>query len=117
MITVDCRTKKQKRQEFIERIKMKFDDGKDWVINNKETVVFLTPAILGGVATVIKVAGKHANLRKEEQTKLNYCYDRSLGHYWKLRRPLSNDEWISLEKRKANGERMGDILADMKVLK
>lgn len=45
-----------------------------------------------------------------------YCYDRSLGHYWKLRRELTNEEWLEIDKRKKNGERLSDILDDMRVL-
>ena len=46
-----------------------------------------------------------------------YCYDRSLGHYWRLRRELSNKEWLEIDQRKKNGERLADILDEMKVLK
>lgn len=28
-----------------------------------------------------------------------------------------NEEWIAIDKRKRNGERLGDILAELKVLK
>ena len=56
-------------------------------------------------------------MKEEKQLKNDYCYDRSLGHYWKLRRELTNEEWIAIDKRKRNGERLGDILAELKVLK
>ena len=59
---------------------------------------------------------KHAALAKEQDLKDLYCYDRSLGHYWKLRRELTNDEWLEIDKRKKEGERLSDILDDMKVL-
>ena len=47
---------------------------------------------------------KHAALTKEQNLKDLYCYDRSLGHYWKLRRELTNEEWLEIDKRKKNGE-------------
>ena len=59
---------------------------------------------------------KHAALTKEQTLKDLYCYDRSLGHYWKLRRELTNEEWLEIDKRKKNGERLSDILDAMRVL-
>ena len=63
------------------------------------------------------MVGKRVNLRKEEKLKDLYCYDRSLGHYWALRRELTNKEWVEINKRKQNGERLADILSELKVLK
>jgi len=53
----------------------------------------------------------------KEKAKDLYCYDRSVGHYWKLRRELSNKEWLEIDQREKNGERLSDILSEMKVLK
>jgi len=61
--------------------------------------------------------GRNVNLRKEKDVKELYCYDRSLGHYWVLRRELTNREWIEIDQRKKNGERLADILSELKVLK
>ena len=63
------------------------------------------------------MVSKRINLRKQEELKDLYCYDRSLGHYWRLRRELSNKEWLEIDQRKKNGERLSDILAEMTVLK
>ena len=69
-----------------------------------------------GIAAGAKMLSKHAALAKEQNLKDLYCYDRSLGHYWKLRRELTNEEWLEIDKRKKNGERLSDILDDMRVL-
>lgn len=110
-----------KREVRKARIKRKFKDGfnksKDWFYNNREFVFVMGPAALGFGATAVKVVGKRAKLRKEKQLKDLYCYDRSLGHYWRLKRELSNREWVEIDKRKANGERLADILDELKVLK
>lgn len=101
--------KEKKRREILEKIKKFWDE-------NKEAVVGLA-AITGGLATkIIHGAIKRSNLKKESDNKELYCYDRSLGHYWKLRRRLTNDEWVEIDKRKKNGERLADILDEMKVL-
>ena len=114
---IDFRTKEQKRAEFKARLNEKIQNGKEWVIRNKETLITLTPIVVGGITTVSKVVGKHINLRKQESVKNLYCYDRSLGHYWSLRRELTNQEWLEVDRRKKRGERLADILADMRVLK
>jgi hypothetical protein len=110
-------TKGQERNRFKEKIAAKIQEGKEWVIRNKTTLIALTPVIVGGAATIAKVTGKHINLRKEESVKNLYCYDRSLGHYWRLKRTLSNKEWVSIDQRKNKGERLADILSELKVLK
>lgn len=117
VVTLKDFEKERKKREFKEKIHSKIQNGKEWCIRNKDTLIVLAPVIIGGFTTVVKVMGKNINLRKEERVKDLYCYDRSLGHYWKLRRELTNDEWLEIDRRKANGERMADILADLKVLK
>lgn len=113
----DFRTKEQKKAYLKEKIHSKVQDGKEWFSKNKEAVIALTPIFIGGVTTVTKVVGKRVNLHKQESVKNLYCYDRSLGHYWRLRRELSNKEWLEIDKRKKNGERLSDILSELKVLK
>lgn len=114
---VDFRTKEQKKAEFKDKIESMIQSGKHWFIHNKDALITVTPVIIGGVVTVTKVIGKRVNLHKQESIKNLYCYDRSLGHYWRLRRELSNKEWLDIDRRKRNGERLADILADMRVLK
>lgn len=109
--------RESKRRAFKDKINAKIRNGKEWIVRNKEAVVTLTPVIIGGVTTVSKVVGKRINLRKQENLKDLYCYDRSLGHYWRLRRELTNKEWLEIDQRKKNGERLSDILEQMKVLK
>jgi len=107
----------QKFQDLKWRVEQKIQDGKDWVIENKEAIIVLTPIVIGIAAPIIKTVGKHITLRKTKDLKELYCYDRSLGHYWRLKRELSNKEWIIIDRRKKCGERLSDILEDMRVLK
>ena len=106
-----------KFQQFKRKADAKFREAKAWFVRNKEAVIVLTPVVIGGVTTVVKVVGRRVNLHKQEAVKNLYCYDRSLGHYWRLRRELSNAEWLEIDRRKKNGERLSDILAELKVLK
>ena len=109
--------KEAKKREIKEWFNAKYQKGKEFVIRNKEALIVLTPVAIKGVTTITKVVGKHINLRKEESIKNLYCYDRSLGHYWSLKRELTNQEWLEIDRRKKNGERLADILSDFRVLK
>lgn len=113
----DIRNGKAKRAIFKNKVKERFYRTKEWALRNKELLVSFTPVVIAGVTTVTKVVGKHVNLRKAESVKNLYCYDRSLGHYWHLRRDLTNKEWLDIDRRKKNGERLADILSEMRVLK
>lgn len=106
-----------KFQRLKREAKARCDEIKDWIGRNKEAVIVLAPIVIGGVTTIVKVVGKRVNLHKEEAVKNLYCYDRSLGHYWRLRRELSSKEWLAIDQRKQNGERLSDILAELRVLK
>jgi hypothetical protein len=117
VVSMEDFKREAKRRVFKDKINAKIQNGKEWIVRNKEAVITLTPVIIGGVTTVSKVVGKRINLRKQENLKDLYCYDRSLGHYWRLRRELTNREWLEIDQRKKNGERLSDILSEMKVLK
>ena len=106
-----------KFQRFKRKTVTRAEDVIDWAKRNKDAILVLAPVIIGGTATIVKVVGKRMNLHKTEELKNLYCYDRSLGHYWALRRELSNAEWLEIDKRKKCGERLSDILAELKVLK
>lgn len=115
--TIDAFKKREKKLKRKEWFRSKLDNTKNWICNNKEMILLLGPAAIGAVTTGVTVVSRQAKLRKEKDLKELYCYDRSLGHYWRLRRELSNSEWVEIDKRKNNGERLADILSELKVLK
>lgn len=118
--------KEQKRRKRLERKakrKQQLQEVYLWCNENKELVCIIVPlgtgllaALIKGGYTIIKGAIKSHNLTKQQQIKDLYCYDNRLGHYWKLRRELTNNEWLEIDKRKKNGETLADILRDLKVL-
>lgn len=119
-INIDDFRKESKKREFKEKVKEKasnaYQKTKAFCINNREIVIPVAITLSTGLVKISKMAVKSKNLKKEEQLKEEYCYDRSLGHYWKLRRPLTNNEWLEIDQRKRDGERLSDILAELKVL-
>lgn len=105
--------KKAARREWFEEKKV---EAKRFVCEHKQEILAAS-IVVGGVALKgAKLIIKAHNLGKEEELKDLYVYDRSLGHYWKLRRKLDNREWVEIEQRRKNGERLGDILDELKVL-
>lgn len=109
--------KELNRRAFCEKVKGAGYKVQDFIERNKELLIVMVPVVISGLVTVSKVVVKRGNLNKEQQLKEEYCYDRSLGHYWALKRSLSNKEWLEIDKRKRNGEKLSDILSEMKVLK
>lgn len=107
----------QKKREIKEKVKIKIHDGLVWVNDNKEFIVVAAPAVAGAIKGTVKLVGKCIDSRREKELKDLYCYDRSGGHYWRLKRDLSTQEWLEFDKRRSNGERVADILSDMRVLK
>ena len=71
---------------------------------------------VGGLIGIVKRCDKHAAIRKEQELKDRYIYDRSLGKYWKTRKVPSTGQQLEIERRKKNGESMGDILSSMRLL-
>lgn len=91
--------------------------AKTWVEQNPEKAAI----IASGAYAVAQYAGKAVikdirNNREATQLKLR-CYDPSKGHYYYLKRELSNKEWLMIDKRRDAGEKLPDILEDMRVLK
>lgn len=79
-------------------------------------VAAATPVVVGTIMQIARMVSQQDRLKKAKDPKELYCYDRSLGHYWKLRRELTNDEWLAIDARKRSGERLADILKELNVL-
>ena len=45
-----------------------------------------------------------------------YIYDRSMGQYWKCCKNPTTEQYLEINRRKDNGEGLGTILADMRLL-
>ena len=106
-------TKKEVKNKFL---KMKYS-ADNWYHKNKSWVDPTASAFLVVLPFIIRSTGKRVNLAKEQQLKDLYIYDRSHGHYWELRRKLSTQELLEIDRRKDKGESLVDILETMRVLK
>lgn len=79
-------------------------------------VIFVTPIVLGILTKGTRTIVRGRRLKRETFNKERYIYDRSLGHYWKLNRKLSSNEYKKIAVRKQNGEKLVNILDDMRVI-
>lgn len=116
VVTEDGKPVNQKWEDFKWKAKQKYEAAKTWCTENKEVVIAAIPALITGAFEIIKIASKADAREEEKELKELYIYDRSMGHYWKLRRRLTNSEYREIERRRAEGESMGEILEDMRVL-
>ena len=124
METVDKRDFKQKFNDWKFNTKCWFHNkgqklGKWTMEHYQEIIIWSTiGTTVGGFAVKgIHDVVKTNQINKQEKLQNEYCYDRSLGHYWELKRKPSNQEWVEIDRRKRSGERLADILSDMRLLK
>ena len=106
---------------FTVKAKVKTRETIEWIKENKEIVgTIIVPAgiVLIKTATSIgKSIDRKIDLKKEQDLKDLYIYDRSLGYYHELNRKLRPSEALEIDRRRSNGETMAQILASMKLLK
>lgn len=84
---------------------------------HKEALIVFVPVMVSGTIELIKIAARSRNTKEDKYLKENYVYDRSSGHYYELKRQPKSSEWRLIDQRKAEGELLGDILNDMRILK
>lgn len=111
----------EKTKEVCKKVKNwvsdKMYDTKIFVQTHPEEALTFGVMAIGGIGAIAKAAKKNRRIEEERELKEEYCYDRSMGHYYRLKRKLSNAEWLEIEKRRKNGGSLGEILQDMRVLK
>lgn len=86
-----------------------------WAKENPELCAVVTAAAGAGVKGLKSLVRTH-NIHREQYNKDRYIYDRSLGMYLKTRRPLRNKDYIMINRRRRNGEKLSDILTSMNIL-
>lgn len=106
---------------FTIKAKVKTREAFEWTKENKEIVIsVVVPAAIVAIKTVTGVAksvDRKIDLKKEQDLKELYIYDRSLGCYHELKHKLSSNEALEIDRRRNTGESMIHILNTMKLLK
>ena len=100
-----------------QKVEIKAKEAADWIKNNKEMAVPAAIVGAGAIKAICKAVRKRIDYKETENLVDKRVYDRSLGHYWELRRKLTNREWVEINERKKDGDSLGDILKEMNLLK
>lgn len=122
MNTVDINDfkKEQKKRERKEWFNNKLNNTANWIRNNKETLAVVIPVVIAGASgttKIVKGISKNIALKQEKELKEKFIYDRSLGRYLELKKPLSSTQLKTILERKENGEKLSSILTNMNLLK
>lgn len=117
---LDFRTKEQKREEFKMKAKRKLDGTIQWIRENQDVLIIVAPVVTVVAGKTIGLASNAIKLHrtnKEIDYKERMIYDHSLGKYAELKKPLTAVQALTVEERRANGEKLHTILNDMGLLK
>ena len=118
--TIDFRTKEQKRADRWNFLKRGYKSVAGFTRENMDVIAVWVPAggvALGGICRVASKLLANRKLNKEIAYKQRTIYDRSLGKYTELKRPMTTAQSLAFAQRRANGEQVQVILNDMGLLK
>ena len=110
-------TPKSKWERFKEKAREKGQSAKAWCKDHTKELIVAVPVVVAGAKSIVKMVYRKTVVDKKEKLMKFSVYDRSENHYWFLKRELTNREWSEISNRRSKGERLGDILEKMKVLK
>lgn len=116
MVIREVKFDKEKIENGKATVKEKLGQAWEFAKEHPAESLALATTAVGGLFGLVKRADRNAAIRKEQELKDRYIYDRSLGKYWKTRKVPSTGEQLEIERRKRNGESMGDILSSMRLL-
>lgn len=84
---------------------------------NKEIVIAVGSVVIPAGIEIVKMSAKRIDRKTEDTHRRKEMWDPVEGHWWKLKRELSSREYLEVENRVKNGEKRGEVLYDMGVLK
>lgn len=109
-----------KKEAKIRKLKAKVEEIKnkavDLITEHPTEALALGTTLIGSAVGLARRADRKKDLREQQRLREEYIYDRSLGSYWKTRRKLSNSEKLEIERRRRQGESLGEILRSMRLL-
>jgi hypothetical protein len=114
---------KVKKPTFKERVSMALDTAKEktaevgqWCLEHPQEAIGIATLVATGVYNVVKIGSRHYSIYQTQQLKDRYIYDRSNGHYFKMTKVPTTNQWIEIESRRKAGESLGIVLQDMRLL-
>ena len=115
----DCECEGEKTSrigEIKQKAEKAYHRGKTFVQDHATEIIVGIPAAIGAIREINKMANRHKS-RKDEQRREKRLYDPSLGGWWDLKKPMTNNQMLEVEARVNNGENRGDVLRKMGLLK
>ena len=109
-------TFKQRLNNAWEKTKEQTSKVCKWCADHPQEALAIVTVIGTGTYEVFKICSKQYNIHQTQELKDKYIYDRSNGHYFKMNRVPTTQQWLEIESRKKTGESLGQILLDMKLL-
>lgn len=111
------KTWQEKVDDLKKKLKTSVTESVNWCEQHKELVIIAAPVLGMAVKTTYRYMTKTAAYRAEDKRRNLEVWDPVNGFRWKLRRKMTNSEKFILDLRHKNGESIGIILDDMKLLK
>lgn len=119
----DFKREQRRRDELEQQKKSKVEEATDWFNNNREFAMIIIPAGIGlatlllkGGISLVKTCYRTKQATKIQQQKARTMYDYSLHRYWTLKRDLTNTEMLEIARRRKDGEKLAEILRDLRVI-
>lgn len=100
-------------------IQTKVQDAVEWIKDHPTESVMLATAgtaALSEVRKCVNRAHQMSDMRKEQELRDRYIYDRSSGMYLKTRKNLTQAERTEYSIRRSRGESAVDILRSLRLL-
>ena len=118
METKDERSFKEKVNEWFENRKRDLNQFRFWACANPDKAVTLGVAAITATAAAARTIAAAKNRKEAQRLKDRLVYERrgGVGLYYETRRKMKNKEKDELSRRVRDGEMVGDILKDMKLL-
>lgn len=92
-------------------------DAQCWWQENKREVVALTPVVIGGLTVMFKFGDKLVKAHRERFMREHAIWDPKQMHWWIMKKKPTAWQWSEIDRRKANGEQIADILRSLGMLK
>jgi hypothetical protein len=113
---------KSRWEKFKYKTKDKIERAIRWVKEKPEQAAIVGSVVIVGADKLFKGIKKLKELQPtqaelDREWRELHVYDRSLGYYYNLKRPMSATEAMEFSQRKKRGESTGDILRSMNLLK
>lgn len=107
-----------RKAELKNKIRNGWNKVGQFVSSNKTEVAAVAVPLVGKLIFDAVQSVKRAGRQKNEQRlKENYIWDPSLGMWFETKKKLTSSQRLEFSRRRDQGEKVGNILRSMKVLK